>query len=84
MNGLVCVQEWLGRRGESIAPEHIQFTTKPAQTCRGCLFDGQPSATCTRACQAAHRADLDHCERGFIYVAKDLDPRQTNLLDKEH
>jgi hypothetical protein len=30
------------------------------------------------------RAELDHCERGFIYVAKPVDPRQCNLLDKEH
>lgn len=83
MSGLISVQKWLGRRGEPIAPEHIQFTAKPAMSCRGCLFDGQPSAVCDRACRVAQRADLDHCESGFIYVAKLVDPRQVNLLGGE-
>ncbi len=84
MNGLVSVQDWLGRRGEPLSPESMQFTTSPAMSCRGCLFDGQHSSVCDRACKAAARAELEHCEQGFIYVAKDLDPRQVNLLDKEH
>jgi hypothetical protein len=48
------------------------------------MFDGQPSAVCDRACQVAQRAGLEHCEDGFIYVAGPVDPRQLNLLDKEH
>jgi len=84
MTGLVSVKEWLGHRGAPLIPESMQFTTRPATSCRGCLFDGQTSAICTRACIAAARAELEHCEKGFIYVAKDLDPRQANLLDREH
>lgn len=84
MSDLVSVQAWLGHRGAPLSPENLQFTTRPATSCRGCLFDGQPSAICTRACAAAARAELEHCERGFIYVAKSLDPRQANLLEKEH
>jgi len=84
MNGLISVQKWLGRRGDPITPESLQFTTRPAKGCRGCLFDGQLASICDRACTVAQRAELEHCERGFIYVAKSVDPRQVNLLDREH
>ncbi|MGI4717232.1 MAG: hypothetical protein ACRYGO_07405 [Janthinobacterium lividum] len=84
MTQLISVQKWLGLRGEPISPESIQFTTRPAKSCRGCLFDGQHAAVCDRACQAAERAELEHCERGFIYVSKPVDPRQVSLLEKEH
>lgn len=84
MNGLVSVYEWLGRRGEPVNPEAIQFTTKPAMSCRGCLFEHQSYKVCDIACQAAERAGMDDCEHGFIYVAKPVDPRQVTLLDREH
>lgn len=84
MTGLISVQDWLGRHGDPVAPEHIQFTTRAATSCRNCLFDGQPSSVCDRACQAAQRAELEHCEQGFIYVAKEVDPRQVTLLGGEH
>lgn len=84
MTQLISVQKWLGRRGDPLSPESIQFTTRPAKSCRGCLFDGQHSSVCDRACDAAARAELDHCERGFIYVTKPADPRQVSLLEKEH
>lgn len=84
MNGLISVQDWLGRRGEPLSLDSIQFTTKPGKTCRGCLFDGQHSSVCNRALDLAQRADMPHCEdAGVVYVAKPVDPRQTNLLDKE-
>lgn len=66
----VSIQDWLRRRGEPLSPESIQFTVKRARSCRGCLFDGQHSSVCDRACTVAQRAELDHCERGFIYVEK--------------
>ena len=84
MSQLVSVQQLLGLRGDPVAPEAIQFTARPAKGCRGCLFDGQHSSVCDRACQAAERAELDHCERGFIYVAKPTDPRQVSLIEQEH
>lgn len=82
MNGLVSVQAWLGRKGESMSPESMQFTTRSATSCRGCLFEGQHSSVCDRACKAAARAELDQCEAGFIYVEKQIDPRQVDLLNK--
>lgn len=85
MNGLVCVQSWLGRRGEPMSPETIQFTTKAGSSCRGCLFEHQDSRVCLRACEAAQKAGMPWCEdAGVIYVAKPVDPRQVTLLDREH
>lgn len=76
MSVLVSVADWLGRRGEPLEPERMQYVTRAATSCRNCLFDGQRAAVCERACQAAVRAGIEHCESGFIYVAKELDPRQ--------
>lgn len=84
MGQLIEVQKWLGHRGNPLSPETMQFVTRPAKGCRGCLFDGQAVSVCDRACTVAQRAEMEHCERGFIYVAKPVDPRQANLLDKEH
>jgi hypothetical protein len=84
MTQLIEVQKWLGHRGDPVSPELLQFTTRPAKGCRGCLFDGQLASVCDRACTVAQRAELEHCERGFIYVAKPVDARQVTLLDREH
>jgi hypothetical protein len=67
-----------------MSPELMQFTIKPAASCRGCLFDGQHSNVCSRACDAASHAGLPWCEEGFIYVSKDEDPRQMDLLKQEN
>lgn len=62
----------------------MQFTTKPAKGCKGCLFEEQSYKVCNLACDVADLAGMELCEEGFIYVAKPVDPRQENLLDKEH
>jgi len=84
MTRLVSIHKWLGRKGELLAPESMQFTTRPAKSCRGCRFDGQPDHICERACQAAQRVELAHCERGFIYVAKPVDTRQLSIIEGAH
>jgi len=84
MTRLVSIQKWLGHKGESLAPEAIQFTTRPAKSCRGCLFNGQHAHVCERACAAAQRVELAHCERGFIYVAKPVDTRQLSIIEGAH
>jgi hypothetical protein len=84
VSDLVSIHKWLGRRGEPLDPESIQFTTRPAKSCRGCLFDGQHTSVCDRACAIAQRIELEHCERGFIYVAKPVDLRQIDLLKQEN
>ncbi|AWL03383.1 hypothetical protein ACFOHT_04765 [Massilia oculi] len=84
MTQLVSIQKWLGHQGDTMSPESLQFTTRPAKGCRGCLFQHQHSSICDRACTVAQRAELEHCERGFIYVAKPVDPRQVSLIEKGH
>ena len=84
MKQIVAIQEWLGLSTEPLAPEAIQFTTRPAKSCRGCLFQKQPSSICDRACEIAQRAELEHCERGFIYVEKPVDPRQVSIIEGAH
>jgi len=80
----VAIQDWLGQGGDPLAPEAIQFTTRPAKSCRGCLFQKQPSSICDRACEIAQRAELEHCECGFIYVEKPVDPRQVSIIEGAH
>ena len=85
MNGLISIHKWLGRRGDPMTVDTIQFTARTGKTCAGCLFDGQPLSVCNRAVEIAQRADMGHCEDdGVVYVAKPVDARQLNLLDKEH
>jgi hypothetical protein len=80
MQGMIAVSDWLGRRGEPIEPEALQFVTRQAQSCRNCLFDGQTYAVCARAGKAALRASLEDCgEAHVIYVAKEIDPRQITI-----
>lgn len=73
---LIAVSDWLGHHGEPLEPSAMQFTVKPATSCRGCLFNGPRAKVCGRACEVAQRAELPHCEEGFIYVARETDPRQ--------
>lgn len=84
MSRLVSIQKWLGHKGDPLVPESMQFTTRPAKSCRGCLFNGQHGHVCERACQAAQRVELEHCERGFIYVAKPVDTRQLSIIEGMH
>ena len=84
MKGYVSIHKWLGRCDELKSPENMQFTTRPAKSCRGCLFQGQHSAVCDRACDVAQLAELEHCTRGFIYVETPADPRYISLIDKAH
>jgi hypothetical protein len=76
MSALISVADWLGHRGEPLEPERMQYATREATSCRSCLFDGQRADICERACQAAVRAGLEHCEQGVIYVTREVDPRQ--------
>lgn len=67
-----------GRRDpEVLKPNTMQFTTKPASSCRGCIFEGQWWRVCREAGIVAVLAGLPECESGgVIYVARKLDPRQ--------
>lgn len=61
-------------------PANTKFTTAPAKTCKGCLFNGERSPVCHKATALAVRAGLEDCDSGVIYIAVETDPRQLDLL----
>lgn len=65
------------RDPKPLDPASIQFTTRPANSCRGCIFDGQWWSVCREAGEVAQHAGLAECESGkVIYVVREVDPRQ--------
>lgn len=82
MGDMVAVADWLGRRGPALKPEDISFVARPSKTCRGCLFNGQPSETCRKANALARLADIADCDFGVVYVLREVDPRQLNIKEE--
>lgn len=77
---LVAVADWLGHHGEPLEPSAMQYTDRPAVSCRGCVFDGQSAKVCRRAREVAVRAGLGHCiDNKVMYVALPVDPRQLRI-----
>lgn len=66
---------------EPLEPSQMRFTTKPAKSCTGCLFDGQRSPVCRQATFVALRAGQPDCDDGHIYVAVPVDPRQLTITE---
>lgn len=65
------------RDPEALQPQKMQFTTRPASSCRGCLFEGQWWRACREAGIVAVLAGMPDCEEGaVIYVDREIDPRQ--------
>lgn len=64
---------------EPVEPAMMRFTTKPAKSCRFCLFEGQRSRVCKEATRIALRAGLEDCDSGFVYVAILVDKRQLTI-----
>jgi hypothetical protein len=58
--------------------------------CSGCMFYKESFSTCEAACEKAVQDGLPDCEdlapsgNSYVYVLDESDPRQMNLLDKEH
>lgn len=79
--GNVNLERWRGKRDpEAVDPAAIQFTTRPARSCKNCLFDRQWWTVCEKANAIAEKAGLVGCEKGkVIYVPKKLDPRQITI-----
>jgi hypothetical protein len=81
--------KWEGFTAVAIDPATIRFKANKAPVyadCEGCLFLGQRSAVCRRACEIAGVDCDDPWPAGgsMIFVLDKSDPRQMNLLDKEH
>ncbi len=79
MTRMVVVAEWLGRYGDVLRPEELQFEAKQAKGCSGCLFEKQRSSVCRQANAVARLASIADCDFGFIYVAREQDPRQLTI-----
>lgn len=79
MGNLIALAEWLGKRGELLKPEELQFEAKQQKGCSGCLFDNQRSEVCRKANAVAHLAGIVDCDMGFIYVLRETDPRQITI-----
>lgn len=76
--------DWRGERDDSaLEPDAMQFKIRPGLSCRGCLFEKQAASVCVKAGVVAARAGLEDCERGFIYVAVPVDPRQLDITQGE-
>jgi hypothetical protein len=58
--------------------------------CRGCLLYGESFRDCVTACDKLVQRGLPDCDdkapsgKSYVYVLDDTDPRQMNLLDREH
>lgn len=81
--------KWEGITAAPIDPSTMRFKPMKAPVyadCEGCLFVGQRSSVCRRACEIAEVDCDDPWPSGgsMIFVADPSDPRQLNLLDKEH
>lgn len=76
----IDIESWRGPRDPvPLDPSTMCFRAQRADSCRGCLFDGQWSAVCKRAsAESVSRGGAD-CDNGFIYVATEVDPRQMTL-----
>lgn len=86
----VSLDKWLGRRGPAIDPDQVRFVVAEAPVfadCKGCMFIGQPSAICRRACEIAVASGAPDCDdalpngKSLIYVADERDPRQMDLIE---
>lgn len=69
-----------GPRDEvALDPTAIAFHAQRADSCRGCIFEGQWSEVCKKAAvESVARGGAD-CDAGYIYVAVEVDPRQLTL-----
>ena len=58
--------------------------------CSACLFYGESYRSCVNACDKAVQRGMPDCDdkapsgKTYVYVLDETDPRQMNLLDKEH
>jgi hypothetical protein len=71
----------------------IRFKAVEAKSwngCSGCMFFTESHSTCVAACEKAVQDGLPDCKdlapsgNSYVYVLDESDPRQMNLLDKEH
>lgn len=76
----IDLEKWRGHRDPTpLDPATMLFRAQRADSCRGCIFDGQWASVCKQAAaESVSRGGAD-CDAGFIYVAVEVDPRQLIL-----
>jgi len=69
----------------------IRFAAvESSRGCSACLFYGESFRSCVAICDKAVQRGLPDCDdkapsgKTYVYVLDETDPRQMNLLDKEH
>ena len=72
-------------------PSEIRFkAVESSRGCSACLFYGESYRSCVNACDKAVQRGLPDCDdkapsgKTYVYVLDETDPRQMDLLDKEH
>jgi hypothetical protein len=72
-------------------PSEIRFkAVESSRGCSACLFYGESYRSCVNACDKAVQRGLPDCDdkapsgKSYVYVLDETDPRQMDLLDKEH
>lgn len=79
---------WRGERAAPIDPDAVKFDVAEAKVfadCEGCMFIGQSTAVCRRACDIAVAAGGIDCDyplpngRSLVYVLRRVNPRQLEL-----
>lgn len=71
--------------------DEIRFkAVESARGCPACVFVGGSYRDCVTVCDKAVQRGLPDCDdkapsgKTYVYVLDETDPRQMNLLDKEH
>lgn len=72
-------------------PAELRFKAVEAScACIGCVFNKESYRTCVTACDLAVQRGMPDCDdkapsgKTYIYVLDETDPRQMDLLGKEH
>lgn len=72
-----------GRVVPDMNPRQIEFKSRAAKGCAGCLFEGQRSAICNMVGEQAALRGLPACDDGVIYIEVEKDPRQCDLIEED-
>lgn len=66
----IDLEKWRGHRDPTpLDPATMLFRAQRAESCRGCIFDGQWASVCKQAAALAVSLGLNDCDSGVIYVA---------------
>jgi hypothetical protein len=79
VKGMAALADLVGL-DDPVDPAAMQFTAKPSKSCHGCVFKGQRTSVCREASRLAVLAGFKDCDEGVVYVALDVDLKQTSIV----